>query len=203
MKGMYILGIAFSGVLLGCADAPPEGDVPPRPTPTPPPAVVAVENLPELDEPFGPLDEGRVNVSPPKGWHIASRSSDHVIRFQVDRALGYPTILVTAEDVSQPLDVDGGNVAKFIAARMADPKMAKLVEPITPIELDGRQFITYQRRAKIKGKEHKIIELLFFETVVAGRKYTVELRTYKGTVNRYRPYAMAVAGAIEFIEDEL
>lgn len=201
MKGTYVRNIAFSGVLLGCVLGCGASPPPPAPTPS---AVAVPDKLPDLDEPFGPLDEGRLKVSPPKGWHIASRSSNYVIRFQADMMLGYPTILVTAEDFTQTRNVDKDNVGQFAkqitAALEANPKVLKLVAPIEPIELGGRQYIAYHRRAKIKGKKHKILERWFFETVVAGRKYTVELQTLEGTVNRYRPHAMAVAGAIEFRE---
>ncbi len=200
MKGTYVLGIAFSGILLACVLGC--GDLQPEPTPTAP-AVVAPDKLPELDEPFGPLDENRLNVPPPKGWHIAPRSSDYVVRFQASRTIGFPTIVVTAEDFTQTRNIDKGNVSQFVGhitvALKADPKVLKLAAPVEPIELAGRQFITYHRRAKV---EHKIIERLFFETVVVGRKVTVELQTYTGTVDKYRPYVMAVAGAIEFLETD-
>jgi len=200
MRGTYVLGIAFSGVLLGCGLGC--GDSPSGPPPTSPAAVVP-EKLPELDEPFGPLDGDRLNVPPPKGWYIAPRSSDYVVRFQADMAIGYPMIVVTAEDFTQTRNVDKGNVGQFVEqiaeALKADPKVSKLAAPVKPVELAGRQYVTHHRRAKVK---HKIIERVFFETVVAGRKYAIELRTYKGTVDRYRPHAMAVAGATEFLEDD-
>ena len=40
------------------------------------------------------------------------------------------------------------------------------------------------------------------ETVVAGRKYYVELRTEEGSLERDEPYLLALAGGIKFLQAE-
>ena len=162
-----------------------------------------VVDLAELDEPMPPLDADRIEVSPPKGWHTPSRSSEWIVRFTVSRKLSYPSIIITAEDFEKIFNVSKDNVDEF-AQQIAlgleqDPKVAKLADPVTPVEIGTLVGVTHRRRAKIKKS---IIERQFVETVVAGRKYTLELRARKGTLDEYRPHLLAVANGIKFLKAE-
>ncbi len=162
-----------------------------------------VGDLPELGEPMDPLDDGRIVVAPPAGWHIPSRDSKWIVRFKSSPKLRYPTIMLTAEDYEDVFNVSKDNVDEFAEQVSAlleqDGKTARLADEITPVEVKRFVGITYRRRARVKKK---IIERVFAETVVAGRKYTLELRALKGTDERFRPYLFAVAGGIQFLQAE-
>ena len=163
-----------------------------------------VDELPELGEPMEPLDDERIVIAPPAGWHIPPRDSQWIVRFKSSPKLRYPTIMLTAEDYEDVFNVSKDNVDEFAeqisALLQQDEKTARLADEITPVQVKRFVGITYRRRARIQKK--KIIERVFVETVVAGRKYTLELRASKGTGERFRPYLFAVAGGIQFLQAE-
>lgn len=165
------------------------------------PETTRTKKLPKLGSLRGPLDNGRLKTAAPKGWFVPSRSSKWIIRFKESRQTKYPTIIITGEDYGQISNVSKKNVKEF-AEQIAEvfeenSDMAKLAKPVTPIEVGRRWGITYGRRAKVKKV---IVDRLFFETVVAGRKYTFELRALKGGVSKYKPYLLAVVGGTTFLK---
>lgn len=188
-------------VLLGC------GPSQPPPAAHKPPTTVKVKELPELGEPMPALDEGRIVVARPAGWHVPPRKSGWIVRFTASRQASYPSIIVTGEDYEPVFNVSKQNVADFAEQIRADfrktSKIAGLRAPVEPITFGSFVGITYQRRGKAKY-EYKtiVVERLFVETVVAGRKYCFELRTRTGTLSKYRPYLLAVAGGAEFPKTE-
>ncbi len=163
-----------------------------------------VDELPKLGEPMEPLDDGRIVVAPPAGWHIPSRDSKWIVRFKASSKLRYPTIMLTAEDYEDVFNVSNDNVDEFAEQVSAlleqDGKTARLADEITPVEVKRFVGITYRRQGRVN--KTKVIERVFAETVVAGRKYTLELRASKGTHDRFRPYLFAVAGGIQFLQAE-
>jgi len=168
-----------------------------------PPTVVKAEDLPEVDTALGPLDEGRVMVAPLSGWFIPSRDSRYVIRFRLAPDIAYPTIVVTAADYESIFDLSPENVEQF-AAQVNDEiaqrgESAGLVAPVAPILIDQCPAVSYQRRGKSRKQ---IVERYFLETVAGGRRYTVELRALRGTLEKFRPFAWAVVHGMEFLETE-
>ncbi|MBN2472985.1 MAG: hypothetical protein JXB62_00155 [Pirellulales bacterium] len=168
---------------------------------------VAAETLPELGGLIGPLDEGRIEVAPPAGWHVPPRNRQWLIRFTALQNLSYPSILLTAEDYETVFNVTDTNVDEFArqisAALSKDTSTARLSQGIEPIKIGSLVGITYRRRAQATYKSKKIeLERLFIETVVSGRKYTLELRTRTGTLDKYRSSLEAVAGGMKFLHAE-
>ena len=179
--------------ILGCGSPSPEPVAAPS-------TETKTVTLPDLDQPLGPLDGNRINVPPPKGWQVAPRSSSCLVRFKASPTLSYPSILVTAEDYQEMATVSGDNVGEFatqVAATMDDDP-AKLAVDVTPTTVGRRSYVTYQRLAKVK---QAVLERMFLDTVVAGRKYQFELRTLKGTLGKFEPYLLAVAGGTEYLAD--
>lgn len=164
--------------------------------------IVEIGELPKLGDPIGPLDEGRVEVSPPEDWATLSRKTGWVIRFKESEKLSYPNLRVTAEDYENIFNVRKDNVDEFAkqiaGALREDESVTKLAEAVTPMEIGGLVGVTYGRRAK-DSKDRKV-EQRFIETVVAGRKYKIELQARRGTLERYRPHLHAVAGGIKFLK---
>ena len=180
------------GLLSGCGDAQQAA---PQSRSTG--VVVDTKDLPDLGPGIGPLDEGRIEVAPPQDWYVPSRSSKFVIRFQADQTSTYPTIIVTAEDFEQVLDVSKKNVGDFVKAL----KKAGTAKNVAPIEIGSFAGATYRRKDKAKYDFKMIsVDRLFVETVVAGRKYSFELRAREGSAEKYAPDLYAVARGIKVLE---
>ena len=197
MKGscvFWFVNLLAPLLILGCGGEP---KAPVSETPR----TVSLQQLPEMDDLIGPLDEGRLEAAAPKGWVVPPRSSEYIVRFKASRQVTYPTIIITGEDYEPVFDVSKDNVADFANQVAADFEgaegMGKLAKEISPLEVGHRWGITYGRRAKVKNL---IVDRLFFETVVSGRKYNFELRTLKGSVSKYRPYLLAVVGGVKFLD---
>ena len=177
------------GLVSGCREAPEassrsQGEK----------VVVDTKGLPKLGPHIGPLDEGRVEVAPPRGWHVPGRRSEFLIRFQTNQTSTYPTIIVTAEDFEEVLDVSKKNAAEFVRAL----KEAGADKNVAPIQIGSFAGATHRRKNKVDYDFKEItVDQLFVETVIAGRKYAFELRTREGTVEQYAPHLYAVARGIK------
>ena len=183
--------LALFGLVAGCTPtAPPPG----REEPT----TITPSKLPELGGYMPPLDDDRIEVAPPQGWHIPSASSKYIVRFQLDPQTKYPSIIITGEDYERIFNVSKENVEEF--ARQI--KSAESVSTVKPFEMGKFIGVTYGKRAKEKQTINKILERLFLETVVAGRKYSIELRTRERSLTEAQPYLFAVANGIKFLKAE-
>lgn len=201
--GVGCLAVSLA-LVFGCSDTPKQGtsDSGDKRIET-----VSLEKLPQLDDPLpSPLDEGRIEVASPTKWHIAPQSTKWIVRFQGRRGDAYPSIFVTAEDYKQRekvFDVDEDNVDEFAglidAAFKADRK--RLTRDVGAIKIGRLVGVTYGREGTVRADfKEVVLERQFVETVVAGRKYTVELRAREGDSKKYRPYLLAAAGGIKFLE---
>ncbi len=166
---------------------------------------VKVDQLPELGDHIGPLDQERIEVAPPKGWYVPPKSSRWIVRFTPSQQMRYPSIIVRAEDYAEIFNVSGANVERFavqIAAAFEKNKStSKQSMTITPIEIGRFVGISYRRRGKAPYDFKQIIvERLLLDTVAGGRRYTIELQTREGDLDTYRPQLLAVAAGIKFLQ---
>ena len=152
--------------------------------------------LPELADPLPPLDGNRIEVSPPAGWQVPSRSSKWIARFKQRDDSSYPTILLTAVDYPDLPDVSAEADLKKFAALVAE---AEKVPEARPVEIGRFVGVAYRKLGKEPGTISSVVERFFLSTVVAGRKYTLELQTREGTLSTTRPNLMAVAKGIKFL----
>jgi hypothetical protein len=157
--------------------------------------VVSAKDLPELGEYLPPLDHGRIEVAGPASWSTAPRSNQFIARFTRSLGASYPSIIITAEDSENALNVNKGNVEKF-ASLVAQMRKTKKARPI----IIG-SFIGAESAGRAKLKDRLIsIDLLRIDTAVEGRQYTVELRAREGEVDDSRRELYAVAGGLKFPE---
>jgi len=198
--GLSALGLlAGFGLLLGCGDSAKQGRSGGDGI-----RKIAVAKLPKLGDPLPqPLDGGRVTIAPPAGWEISSRDSRFLVRFQEDPHESYPTIIVKADDESGSLrDVSRATVhdfAKQVASELKKSKSQKTV--IEAFEAGSFVGVDYERRGQAKHDYKTIIvERLILETVVGGRRYSIDLRTRDQDLHKYRPHAFAVAAGMKFHE---
>ncbi|NMC21868.1 MAG: hypothetical protein GYA33_15775, partial [Thermogutta sp.] len=142
------------------------------------PEAAAGPSVPDLAQPDMPplgdylplLDEGRLEMAPPKAWAVAPRSPKFIVRFQSDPSAPYPSVVVTAEDCEQFRDVTEKNISqylKFIAAEMEAAGRSGTVRPGRIGQMVG---VVYQRRVKVKDSMGTILDQLYFDTVRGGRR---------------------------------
>ncbi|MHC4176417.1 MAG: hypothetical protein ACYSWU_02860 [Planctomycetota bacterium] len=209
MKLLHVPGVLGPGVLglvvaVGLASGCDRSPRVPRAQRS---TTATLDELPELADPIGPLDGQRIEVAPPKGWHVPSQSHRWIVRFTASEQLQYPTILVTAGDYEGLSDVSKANVEEFArqiaGAFEREKSSAKQAMTVTPIEIGRFVGVSYRRRGKAPyGMKEIVVERLLLDTVVAGRKYTIELRTRDGDLDRFQPYLFAVAAGIKFLQPE-
>jgi len=153
--------------------------------------------LPELADSLPPLDGRRIEVAPPAGWQVPPRSSKWIVRFKQHADSSYPTILLTAVDYPDVPDVSAEADLKKFATLVAE---AEKVPEARPVEIGQFVGVAYRKRGKEPGTISSVVERFFLSTVVAGRKYTLELQTREGTLSTTRPSLMAVAKGIKFLD---
>lgn len=193
-SGLCVLsGLSVAlGLCCGCGDGPGAASQSKREE-----IDVATKDLPELGPYIGPLDDGRVEIAPPRDWYVPSRSSHFLIRFQTTQASTYPTIIVKAEDFEQMLDVSKENAAEFAKAL----KKAGAAKTVEPIEIGSFAGATYRmKRTAPYDMKTIVVDQLFVDTVVGGRKYSFELRAREGGANEYARYLYAVAKGIRLLK---
>jgi len=178
------------GWLAGCGKGPPAS------SPRKRPAAASVQELPALADYLPPLDGERIEFAPPSGWDVPPASSSYIVRAQKSPRETYPTIIVTADDFEGIADVSKENVKEFagqVAAAAGKDKAA-----LTPMSFGESVWVAYRKRAKVRKPVTRILDVLYLETVVGGRKYRLELRCEEGTLEKSQPYAFAVARGIKF-----
>lgn len=200
MRSSPLVGIAWLVVplpwLLGCGSPSQPGAAKTQPS------VVNPPELPELGDYLPPLDRDRIEVAPPKGWHLPPRSSKYLLRVQKSRRSNYPNIVITAEDYQGEgvVTVSQDNVDKFADQRAAALEKSKSALRLAEIgEFAG---IAYGKRVKVRTPVSVILDVACLETVVAGRKYCIELRSEEGSLEKDRPSLFALVGGIKFLSRE-
>lgn len=189
--------VALLSVWLGCGAPSPNSD-----TEVDASRVAGAPELPELDDYYPSLDEGRIEVAPPKGWHRPPRSSKYVLRIQKSAKSKYPSVVITAEEYAGEgiVHVTSENVETF-ADQMA-VALKKDRSDIEPTRIGDFVGIAYRRRGREAKSISRILELLYLDTVVAGRKYSIELRCEDGSLEQDQAYLHAVVKGIRFLESE-
>lgn len=159
-------------------------------SPPPGPSIQRIDaaGLPALGEYEPPLDGGRIGIAGPKGWKVAPRYGDYVIRFQVDAEKLYPMILVTAEDFSGEA-LTPETIEQF--ARQPDVKGAR------PVAIGDRLGSLYLKHGKDPNSIDQILDRLLWTGVLSGRRYTLELRARQGETARYENALFAVAAGLK------
>ncbi len=156
------------------------------------------------DDPQIPgLDDNRVKVAGPKGWQVGSNpgKAKLLVWFKQSAQYDYPQILVTAEDFEQIMNVSKETVSKFAHLLASSLRKKNLDVEVVPIRVGDRYGAMYRRLGRAKRDFTEIdLESLIVETVVDGRKYAFELRTYPGHVEKYLHELYAVFLMAKFLK---
>ncbi|MBX9787898.1 MAG: hypothetical protein K2Y37_03205 [Pirellulales bacterium] len=163
--------------------------------------VIDTAKLNPLGDPLAALDDGRLTIAPPADWVLGPRNKDRLAMFQLEPDDAYPSIMLTVSEVQDAVSLSAENVAAFVAelqsqleAEMAAKKFT-LAEPVKGLQIGDFLGVQYMRTAVAKGTR---LERCFLETVQAGRRYQLEMRTRAGSLHRFRPYLYAVAAGMKF-----
>ena len=163
-----------------------------KPEQPPPPGAsirrIDVAGLPPLRQYEPPLDSGRVEIAGPAGWRVAPRYGDYVVRFQGSDKELYPMILITAEDYAEEA-LTTETVARF--AQQVAPAGAK------PVAIGSRVGAIYLKHGKDPKSIDQVLDRLFWSGVLAGRRYTLELRTRQGQSPQFENLLFAVAAGLK------
>lgn len=165
--------------------------------------------LPPLGDALPPLDGGRLEISPPAEWTVSPRSNQYIVRFQADQGNPYPTVLVTARDCPQVKILTAESLPVFAKLVASELESAGVKTTVKPGRIGEHLGVMYTRRARVKDALGGIVERVFFDTVVDGRRYQFELRCPPETVGLAEPYFLAVVkgarlvGVGEIGEEEL
>jgi hypothetical protein len=158
-----------------------------------------------LGEPF-PVDEGRIEVSPPtlstsegqQEWRreFSSRKGVVFLCRATDKA-PYPRIYVHAADYPGLDRVTSDDAQEFAGAIRSQLRLERSDDQraVAPIVIGDFAGATYSGRGADKGRD---LELATIVTVSKGRKYSLELHADPGTREKYTPHLQAMAGGINF-----
>jgi hypothetical protein len=137
----------------------------------------APEDLPSVEDFLPPLDDGRVELAPPKGWRLLPRDPKYLVRLvkgEEDNSL--PRLTVQVEDAAEEVsDVTEGNMAQFAAQmekRSAAVAGRKILEPERPIVLGKVIWSRHVRQLRYHGGQAAVQSLT---TARGGRIYRLEL----------------------------
>jgi len=151
----------------------------------------------------GVQDEGRLNLSAPKGWDWFPRDAKYVTRFFKTSQGALPRILVTvaAAPSELPTDITADNVdelREYIAAELVVEDI-KPLEPPKAIQVNDTALVRFVRGGKLKNAS---VERQMLSVVRGGRLYTIELQSFPAETETYRDAAYAVAGSMKFNNKE-
>ena len=148
------------------------------------------------------LDGGRVEIAPPKDWYRPPRGTEtppQIAVFPKTKSSSVPAIIIVAEDDTTEIKtVTKENLDDFVDRVTEELKDKELEEQVRPMIIVGRPCARYVRLGSLKKTT---VERQFLVTVVAGRRFTVELRVHKGMIKKDRDAAYAVLGGMRFLEE--
>jgi len=165
----------------------------------------ALDDLSELGSYLPPLDDDRLRIAPPAGWHVESRSRDHLARFVRDKTRRVPlpmiTVLVEDADFEDLRDLNADNhleFADFVEDGLEESTREALAEPVGPLILGDVRIVryvvkkTFERNKKKFAADREVIK-----TLKRGRVYTVLLDVYPNQLVEFRADAYAVVGGMQ------
>ncbi len=160
----------------------------------------SIEELSPTEDEFL-IDEGRIEIAPPKDWNRLPRSDKYLVCFTRADRTGLPRITVTSEAFSSSVfeKVTSDNLVDFGKFRFEEltggDEPAELIETVRALQLGENVWIRYVLPASFRGAE---AERQILETVQDGKLYRVELQVISGMLTEHRDAAYAVAAKMRF-----
>jgi hypothetical protein len=157
---------------------------------------IPADDLPKMGALVGPLDDGHLEVPVPDGWYVPPRDSKYLFRMAREQNVAYPTIIVEGgeKEAADPDSLGKENVLEYAKSLQADLAGAGEPPEVRALNIDGVYAVAYDKGAKAGGTS---LNRQFLITIQQGRKYTVELRAFRGTLKDYRGKAYGVAARLK------
>ncbi len=167
------------------------------------------EALPSTKREIGGLDDEHLIVPIPDDWYVPPRDRRWIARMQYTREDTYPTILIRGGENSDALtkgepiqNLGKSNLeayAEQVQQRLEEEREKKKLDVEDTPEVKGLRIgrfdaVTYTQPSHADGRR---LDRLVIITIQRGRKYTIELRTLRGTLRLFRPVAYAVASRMK------
>lgn len=159
---------------------------------------LAQPDMPPLGDYLPLLDEGRLEMAPPKNWAVSPRSTKFIVRFQSDPSAPYPSVVVTAEDCDQFRDVTAKNVQQYLKFVAAEMEAAGRSGTVRPGRIGQMVGVVYQRRVKVKDSLGTILDQLYFDTVRGGRRYRFQLWANSDIMDLAKPAFLSILNGTRF-----
>lgn len=141
-----------------------------------------------------PLDRGKLEIAPPKGWDWANPGGDVLVAFKPKDAElnSLPRILLAAADSDSVGidDVGPDNVEAFVRQISNSLPEPKPKEPVRAVSLGKHHFARYITFGK---RRNQVVAQQTVTTVVGGRVYTLRLEVYQHQFEKYQAALSAVA----------
>ena len=159
-------------------------------------------------------DEGRVVVTMPEGWRDSMPSKPReglLAQMKESDIYPYPTIFVRVAPIKEFTTITSANLDEFAETRRgqlldamrkkaksgANVKLAGDVQPVKAKSFRGIEYLKKGRTKEAKGGAG--LDLVYLETVVDRRMYTIEMHSLPGPeLDSYRSAALAVAANLKF-----
>lgn len=159
---------------------------------------LAQPDMPPLGDYLPLLDEGRLEMAPPKSWAVSPRSAKFVVRFQSDPSAPYPSVVVTVEDCAQFRNVTEKNIGEYVKYVAAEMEAAGRSGTIQPGRIGQMIGVVYQRRVKVKDSLGTILDQLYFDTVRGGRRYRFQLWANSDVIDLAKPAFLSILNGTKF-----
>lgn len=159
---------------------------------------LAQPDMPPLGDYLPPLDDGRLEMAPPKDWTVSPRSVKFVVRFQSDPSAPYPSVVVTAEDCTQFRVVTEKNIQQYLKFVAAEMEAAGRGGTVRPGRIGQMVGAVYQRRVKVKDSLGTILDRLYFDTVLGGRRYRFQLWANSDIIDLAKPAFLSILNGTKF-----
>ncbi|WP_425617050.1 hypothetical protein NA78x_000718 [Anatilimnocola sp. NA78] len=173
----------------------------------------AIADLPEVEKPLAPQDQGRIVFSVPVGWRTLPKGSKSLAAMipEEGSAAKLPRITINVSDppTDDKASTTPDNAAEFAKAMQSialkEGKKIQKVDATTPLILGDNTWVRHVRIASFSDAPCAIQSL---QTIRSERLYTVELTVtansdnqYKNSLKKHRDFAYAVAAHMQFPKD--
>ena len=207
------LVFAFAIVIAGCGSSSGKPSRSDKPKAEKKPPTKREMKVGAAGKALAAADEGRVVVTMPEGWQDSMPGKPReglLAQFKESDIYPYPTIFVRVAPAKEFTTITNTNLEEFADARReqllealrkkaksgTNVKLAGDVQPVKAKSFRGIEYLKKGRTKEAKGGAG--LDLVYLETIVDRRMYTIEMHTLVGDSEKYRPSALAVAANLKF-----
>lgn len=152
-----------------------------------------------IGEYMPPLEGGKLEVAPPKGWSFGRAGNDYLVGFHPSSSSlnDLPRILISVEasPFSGVDELQAANAKQVVQAVQATLAGDQLKSPAAAVTLGGRTWIEHVGLGKSRNA---LVARQVLQTVVGGRLYKIRLEVFDRHFDNQRKNGYAVAASAKF-----